>query len=794
MKPSSNWRRRNDGALDIFGNRKRGGCGEPVRKKINVSQSQNLCTSVTNRAFLPPHAFSGVTPHLRASVDQFVPPSHAVDNDNNNNKPNDPVTDVANKLFREQLDQQIAEHKQLKFLQKMQAMEEEKWLEQKVEKERQELQNKLKASLEQESDFGFLRNSNFKNSYAHAHVPTPKLSVNNIGVSDLEERKQTDTETENQMLVNPSVPSISVAVPPLPLPSIVSPSVSVATDAKLTPQHLKQLQIQLDEEKLAWKQKLSEQELEIKRLKLQMLEQQNDQKTTLQYLLKIQTDFSQQIYSANQANNLNLRRPLSGIPTALASGGNHEKLDTPRHQLQHVNVSQSVSVSPTVPREQYAQFAAGAQSTIKLPAVVHAQLPQPLSHDHKMPLTQNTSYTTTPVVQKQQQQQQQNTFASVTPTLPAKLPAIPTAPNSNYWMMNVSQHYEPVTSQLNTARTSSSPSQYVSPSQFIDDQKQESFLLHAEEEEDDEHEEEVVLEEKPLGALLHNESSFLLVTDGEQTEMEQSSTDDDDDDDYDKDEDENKNNICAQLSSSTQFKLSSRPTTAVPIAAFAADENETTSEAHVPTTVQSPPTSPGQRSNGSYSSFGDHDIQYDADDPIRDDTFTIHVVVDDKHDNKHADVDTPPDANESECDREAEHEERWKQISDVDRSNVQSVRSALVQMSVDENKAKAKAEHLQNAQDTGDHSDSELFVVQYEHHESPQDDARHADAVAEPESDRTTKKTKTTQRDILRLPELDASINNFASKVYDVYSSFDESLMASSVVSTKDLSRIRNET
>merc|ERR1712013_751761 len=46
---------------------------------------------------------------------------------------------------------------------------------------------------------------------------------------------------------------------------------------------------------------------------------------------------------------------------------------------------------------------------------------------------------------------------------------------------------------------------------------------------------------------------------------------------------------------------------------------------------------------------------------------------------------------------------------------------------------------------------------------------------------------KARAREILRIPDVDASINNFQSKVYSVYSSFDDTLMTHSVASSSDL-------
>merc|ERR1719300_1325267 len=59
---------------------------------------------------------------------------------------------------------------------------------------------------------------------------------------------------------------------------------------------------------------------------MQMVEQQNDQRTTLQYLLKLQTDFSEKLQESNYQNVSKIRRPLSGITRAPP---------TPDHQQHH---------------------------------------------------------------------------------------------------------------------------------------------------------------------------------------------------------------------------------------------------------------------------------------------------------------------------------------------------------------------------------------------------------------------------------------------------------------------------
>eukprot|EP01084_Bolivina_argentea_P215950 366754_1 len=154
----------------------------------------------------------------------------------------------------------------------MKEIEQEKYFQAIYEKELEDLHSKHANKMNNGSDAGFLR---YKNS--HSHIPP---SNNKIFEEIKETEPQIDYKPINENKIN---------------------------NHNQIPDSVKCLEMQLLKERLAWERKMSEQELELKKLKLQMLEQQNDQKTTLQYLLKLQTDFTQQI--AN--NNINIRRPIT---------------------------------------------------------------------------------------------------------------------------------------------------------------------------------------------------------------------------------------------------------------------------------------------------------------------------------------------------------------------------------------------------------------------------------------------------------------------------------------------------
>merc|ERR1712066_754897 len=79
----------------------------------------------------------------------------------------------------------------------------------------------------------------------------------------------------------------------------------------------------------------------------------------------------------------------------------------------------------------------------------------------------------------------------------------------------------------------------------------------------------------------------------------------------------------------------------------------------------------------------------------------------------------------------------------------------------------------------------EEFVVQHAEckEQDEESEVEYEEDFEEEESD--LKKGK--GHGIIRIPELDSSINNFQSKIYSVYSSFDDTMMTTSVASSSDL-------
>ena len=152
MRPSSHWRKQNDDSVDIFGNRKRGGGGDPVRNK-GSSSSDTSSMSMIEKYKLLQQKLSNPGPTKITSI-----PSQSSSD----------ARKSENELFRQQLDAQIAEQKHLKLLQKMKDIEQEKLAQYKLEKELKELQSKHRNAVnnEQNLNAGFLR---YRNS--HSHIP-----------------------------------------------------------------------------------------------------------------------------------------------------------------------------------------------------------------------------------------------------------------------------------------------------------------------------------------------------------------------------------------------------------------------------------------------------------------------------------------------------------------------------------------------------------------------------------------------------------------------------------------------
>eukprot|EP01084_Bolivina_argentea_P215952 366756_1 len=120
MRPSSNWRTQITDGIDIFGNRKRGGGGDPNTtnqdtKVLNASMIKhnkytgNVSAQNTNQ---PTSIISGVPPHLKI------------------------------KLFRQQSEKLFADTQNQKYLQKMKEIEQEKYFQAIYEKELEDLHSK----------------------------------------------------------------------------------------------------------------------------------------------------------------------------------------------------------------------------------------------------------------------------------------------------------------------------------------------------------------------------------------------------------------------------------------------------------------------------------------------------------------------------------------------------------------------------------------------------------------------------------------------------------------------------
>eukprot|EP01084_Bolivina_argentea_P215951 366755_1 len=133
MRPSSNWRKRIDDGIDIFGNKKRGGGGDPVRTNADAKVFNASITKNNKYKLLSQNINQSMAPHLKSSIDLSYPEPPT-----NKTK----LKKYADELFRQQLEQQIADKKTQKYLQKMQEIEQEKYFQAIYEKELEDLHSK----------------------------------------------------------------------------------------------------------------------------------------------------------------------------------------------------------------------------------------------------------------------------------------------------------------------------------------------------------------------------------------------------------------------------------------------------------------------------------------------------------------------------------------------------------------------------------------------------------------------------------------------------------------------------
>merc|ERR1712129_97451 len=170
--------------------------------------------------------------------------------------------------------------------------------------------------------------------------------------------------------------------------------------------------------------------------------------------------------------------------------------------------------------------------------------------------------------------------------------------------------------------------------------------------------------------------------------------------------------------------------------------------------------------------------------------FDVHVV--DENEN----VDTKLDADEDEPiaidddSKSNEMDEEWKQISEFDRNNVENLRQAFDKMAkedlnseeVVEQTNEEQKEELDEESEYVDDFDAEIEISEMENieHELQQ--------KVDDKKEEKQQKDGNGDREQVRIPDLNASMNNFQSKIYSVYSSFDDTLMTTSVASSSDFS------
>merc|ERR1712079_514409 len=167
-----------------------------------------------------------------------------------------------------------------------------------------------------------------------------------------------------------------------------------------------------------------------------------------------------------------------------------------------------------------------------------------------------------------------------------------------------------------------------------------------------------------------------------------------------------------------------------------------------------------------------------------DDAFDVHVV--DKNENEN--IDTKLDADEEDeeqlievvDDEKSDEMGEWKQISEFDRNNVQNLREAFDELLKDDDipaddKAQAvgqndnEKDEQQNEQKEDEDDNGSEYADDFEAEIS---EMEIIEQELQEKVDKKVNNNNDGERDHVRLPDLDASINEFQSKVFSVYSSF----------------------
>jgi len=966
MRSSSSWRKVvDDPTVDIFGNKKRGGGGDPLKNErghviANASSATRFQEYQKSLATATP---STAANHLLSSVDVGLkPPSTTTDR-----------IKTADELFREDLYRQIEEQKRAKYAAKLKEMEAERAEQERVKREIAALRQKHSSEIEiekteQGDGAGFMRFS-----HSHSHIPPStqpqrdrKATVTTA--PPIQQPPKVDPpriqplpsfgEVRGMNKENVSISRLTQLVQAMkPItPNTANLDIPAATTPSMMPMVQQQpISNQRDSRSMDLLQRqVVEQELELKRLRLQMLEQQNDQKTTLQYLLKLQTDFTEKLQQNHHQNASNIRRPLSaisrvspsselaeltrlrhiqslverpkehivhGVPAGISRvdsplqsyDGGQRAISPPNTDIGASIISQSALHALRQPISSYfPERPVAMESRVQTPS--HLIQQQHQLHEQRTPIpsppkqaiygmaTQSQRdpvQQSSPPIQSKYIQHQQCVDADTTnrhrhsghsaPSsgIPSQDPSPRRPVRSQHPEIRAihaqnacARPRDPHSGGRSTPNTRT-PSGYSSPVQYEVPQNatsqplpvgtQHTFPVHIAQQPQrvkyraavpkdsrpnvhdfSEQKEESILmvdaesepqNPSPSHALLRNESAFIVCSDIESEEemadavisakrapgmqgMEEMECLDD-----------------RALSSSTQFELSSRPTTAVPMDVIrqfgdriaASSQNRKSLDENQANAMNGDESAISNLVNLSCSTFTV------PDDIVEDDPFRVHVVVEDSMQcvtppmDSNAvndsiltvhEVDSDPDRpempslerdengeqRESVGDRDGEedrsgdrNEEDWKRISKVDRDNVASLRSAFAEMSrsqelgnedmssVAERGGDGTSENKEMAQSGPLQKEVEEFSVS--HTECKEEDEEseveyEEDFEEEPEVDQMDERRGDSKtRAVFRLPELDSSINNFQSKVYSVYSSFDDTLMTHSVASSSDLSQ-----
>ena len=283
MRASSLWRTKIDDGLDIFGNPKRGGGGEPyikptIKRDNNVSiDDENFWKKLNDNAGNNVSTIDLIEETLGKSI--------------NNISVNDRKS--KNEIFRMELDKQIEMKKKQKMMEKQREIEYERREEQRILNDLNQIksQNDINQSI--------VGNQGFK-------VNNVVMSSNNIGYNNDINNIDYGKDIQNISVVKDGSNAVNGNdFDPIKINEFVSNETNDFENNINIDNNNNNNDVNIRDDKFSLQMKLNAQESEIYRLKCQMIQQSQQQKKTLEQLLQLQTDFTKQIQLNHQNNRLN---------------------------------------------------------------------------------------------------------------------------------------------------------------------------------------------------------------------------------------------------------------------------------------------------------------------------------------------------------------------------------------------------------------------------------------------------------------------------------------------------------